>query len=547
MRNRVLLTVTTLFTLAAFACASGESVTYLYLKASQLDQSGKLDEAFRVYNMVLTREKSPTLYIKIADLERRRGNLKNASDLLERAGKEYPENADIAFAYGAYCIENARLAESVNETKPSKETKSADEAKSAEKRDKWLNEAKKAFKTAAKLNPTEQNLVACAFAATELMDYDGASEIYKRLINELGKTEYYRPLGFLKIGEGKRSEGIADIKKAAELNDIQAFIDLASLAREDNDTAGAVNYLMKAREYEPEAVTINLYLADIYKDMKDFSSAIRFYIQASENTDWKTRIALLKQVGGMAFENKNFNAAFDAYNVALLNDGDDPQLYYLTGYAALRGGRADEAFRIFDSGIKKFPNYAMLRKLSAQSLIVLKKPKEAIEVIEKIDEVERDREYYLILAGAYFEMPDRTKAISVIEKGLKENPNSVELYLVLAEQYEKEKKYEDCISALKKALDKDPDSASALNFLGYLYADLNRNLDEAELLLNRALTLDPYNYAYLDSKAWLFYRKGKYSDAYNLIQKAIEINADDPELLEHLKLIKKKLPSGKKK
>ena len=114
-------------------------------------------------------------------------------------------------------------------------------------------------------------------------------------------------------------------------------------------------------------------------------------------------------------------------------------------------------------------------------------------------------------------------------------------------KFRKEKKYEDCIAVLKKALEIDPDSAPAQNFLGYLYADLNRDLNEAEILLDRALAKEPDNYAYLDSKAWLFYRKGQYREAYEFIQRAIEIKADDPDILERLEQIKKKLPLGKEK
>jgi len=531
MIDRILLTHAIVFVLTAFAFAAGDSSAYLYLKAAQLEHEGKLDEAFSIYNQVLVKESSPTLYNKLADLERRRGNINNALSILERAEKAYPESSRIAFSLGVFYIENARMTEDSDEEK-----------------NRRLEEAKKAFEVAVALEPSEQHLAAYMHTATELQDYPAALEAFDRLINDLGKTEYYRSRGVLKLGMGNREEGMDDLEKAASIaNDLQAMIRLADFAREDNDITGAIYYLMKALEESPDIAAVNLYLAELYKDQKDYDNAIRFYMQAADNTEGMTRVTLLKQVGGLALENGNYEVALDTYRAALSENRNDSQLYYLAGYAASRGEQWEEAQQIFDIGLEMFPDYAMLRKQSAMNLIMLKKPKEAVAVMDEIDVVERDLDYYLILSDAYSEISDRKKALSVIRKGLEENQNSVELYLALATQYEKEKNYDDCITVLKKALEIDPDSAPVQNFLGYLYADLNRNLNEAETLLARALAKEPDNYAYLDSKAWLLYRKGQYKEAYELILKAMEIKANDPEVLEHFEQIKKKLPTGKGK
>ncbi len=529
MKKSLLMLPVLLFALAALAFAESESTTSLYLKASQLEDDGDLDEAFYVYQQVLARESSPTVYMKVVDLEIKRNRIDSAFTILERAGEKYPDNAEIAFRMGAFYIEKALFYDNASATKT-----------------KWLTEAKKSFQIAADKEPTEKHLVAVAYAAAELKDYMTAMRIYDQLINNLGKTEYYRPRGVLKIEMGKRKEGIEDIKKAAATGeDPQALIRLADLAREDNDTKGAIAYLQKALEISPDMAVVNLYLGELYKDQKDYENAIRFYMQAAEHTDGKMRAALLKQVGGLALEKEDYLTAIDAYRMALKDNPNDAQLYYMAGYAASRGGLREEAQRIFDAGLGKFPDYAVLRKRSAFNLIMMGKPKEAAAVVEKIDEVERDLEYYLVLSNAYAEIPDRAKAIATLNKGIAENPGSLELYMALAVQYEEEKKYEDCITVLKKALEINPGSASAQNFLGYLYADLNRNLDEAEVLLNKALAKEPGNYAYMDSKAWLLFRKGRYQEAYELMQKALEVKPDDPEMLEHMEQIRKKLPSGR--
>jgi len=85
MTNRFLLLFAIFFVFTPFACAASDSPTFLYLKAAQLEQSGELDEAYRIYWQVLAKESSPTVYIKLAGLERKRGNMDSAFNILERA------------------------------------------------------------------------------------------------------------------------------------------------------------------------------------------------------------------------------------------------------------------------------------------------------------------------------------------------------------------------------------------------------------------------------------------------------------------------------
>lgn len=83
-------------------------------------------------------------------------------------------------------------------------------------------------------------------------------------------------------------------------------------------------------------------------------------------------------------------------------------------------------------------------------------------------------------------------------------------WFYLAVSREKQERFDGAIEAMKKALELDPENASYMNFLGYLYADRNVNLKDAESLLSKALDKDPFNGAYLDSLGWIYYRQGRY-------------------------------------
>jgi tetratricopeptide (TPR) repeat protein len=91
-------------------------------------------------------------------------------------------------------------------------------------------------------------------------------------------------------------------------------------------------------------------------------------------------------------------------------------------------------------------------------------------------------------------------------------------------------------SMLKKSIDLDPANAGeAYNYLGYMWADLGQNLDEAETLIRRALAMEPSNGAYIDSLGWLYYHQGKYQEALTELLRAAEaLPEPDPTVYGHV-------------
>jgi tetratricopeptide (TPR) repeat protein len=86
---------------------------------------------------------------------------------------------------------------------------------------------------------------------------------------------------------------------------------------------------------------------------------------------------------------------------------------------------------------------------------------------------------------------------------------------------------------LKKAIEFKPDYPEALNYLGYMYAEQGKNLNDAEAMIKRALEIDPDNGAYIDSLGWVYFKKGRISEALNKLEQAIALY-EDPIIYDHL-------------
>lgn len=100
--------------------------------------------------------------------------------------------------------------------------------------------------------------------------------------------------------------------------------------------------------------------------------------------------------------------------------------------------------------------------------------------------------------------------------------------------HERQKQWDEAEADFRKALALSPDQAQVLNYLGYGFIDMNRNLDEALAMIERAVELAPNTGYILDSLAWGYYRLGRYADALAPMEKASLMEPVDPIVTDHL-------------
>jgi len=86
---------------------------------------------------------------------------------------------------------------------------------------------------------------------------------------------------------------------------------------------------------------------------------------------------------------------------------------------------------------------------------------------------------------------------------------------------------------LRRVMEMKPDYAHAYNALGYTLAEKTDRLDEAKVLIEKALKLSPDDPFILDSLGWVYYRLGQVPEALKHLQHAYSSRAD-PEIAAHL-------------
>jgi len=113
-------------------------------------------------------------------------------------------------------------------------------------------------------------------------------------------------------------------------------------------------------------------------------------------------------------------------------------------------------------------------------------------------------------------------------------PDNEALRFALAASLERSGKFDEAVAEFRKVIAAEPENASALNYLGYMFADRGVNLEEAQQLVEKAVKLEPTSGAYQDSLGWVYFRLGQLGLAEKHLTMASRLEPNDATVAEHL-------------
>jgi len=134
----------------------------------------------------------------------------------------------------------------------------------------------------------------------------------------------------------------------------------------------------------------------------------------------------------------------------------------------------------------------------------------------------------------------------VLKEALIKFPEDYQLKFALGVLYHSLGDDQQSVAVMQELLKENPEDATVLNYIGYTYVELGVQLDDAEKLIRRALSLKPDSGFIIDSLGWLFYAQGKYEQALEYLLRAATLISDDPVILEHLGDVYQKLGEREK-
>ena len=141
----------------------------------------------------------------------------------------------------------------------------------------------------------------------------------------------------------------------------------------------------------------------------------------------------------------------------------------------------------------------------------------------------------LLLAAETLNRLERYETvIPLLRRASRQHDDSVEVLFLLGAALERRGRSLEAEKEFQEILSRDRDFAPALNYLGYMWAEEGRNLEQAVELVTRAVELEPNNGAFVDSLGWALFKLGDYENARGYLERAAELVRDDAVVFEHL-------------
>lgn len=332
-----------------------------------------------------------------------------------------------------------------------------------------------------------------------------------------------------------------------------------------NDTVGAIGEMRSLLATAPRNVDYNLAMGNMMLMFGERDSALTYYDKAQQYEPENGATYLAKaQFYNAIGDSVNYDQ--QTYQALVSKDLDvASKVEVLADYARHLLVAKDSSARtenLFKVLIEQHPNEPQIRMLFSDYLAAKDDMKGAAEQMDyavNLDPTDAQAWNRLLVLNIISE--NYEAAIAAGDRAIELNPNNIELYGYIAPAYYNIKQYDKAIEVYKKALaavdstdtehrsmflggmgdakfsmgdtigafalydqaiEIDPNNVSILNNYAYFLTLCNRDLDKAERMSAKTVQAEPQNATFLDTYAWVFYKRKEYTMAQLYIEMAIK-------------------------
>lgn len=339
---------------------------------------------------------------------------------------------------------------------------------------------------------------------------------------------------------------------SALMNDVLGFTDIAQENYKKASTDPAVtpyrvveafsNFYARQGEwdkakalfatYAKENPESNLLPEDAQFDGKEKPRAI--VANASEGM-----AELFFATASILFGEEMTNESFIYLRLALALRPDLPPAQLMLANLYEGNGEYKEAIRIYNS-IKPgtvFYKRALIRR--AVNLEALGKKEEAIaELLALSERFPKDESPLITLGDMYRDKGEYESAVEAYGEAMSRigTLRSTDWPLLYARgiAYERAGMWNAAEKDFFQALQIEPNQPDVLNYLGYSWLVMNKNIDKAKEYIEIALSARPDDAHILDSMGWAHYVEGDYAASVKVLERAADLMPQDTTVNDHL-------------
>ncbi len=321
---------------------------------------------------------------------------------------------------------------------------------------------------------------------------------------------------------------------------------LAQIERTRGNRAGEVAVYRQILESHPDHYGILQRLGQTLADGNEVDAAIETFQRIVEV--YPDDVNSLRRLASLEFSAGRYESAARRLEAVLDRDPNQSELAFALGQIRKASGNTLGALEAFGRITPKDANYLDARIQIAAILESEGRENEALAEIERMRAIRPDRQLDFHAASLRAGSGDLAGANVLLESLLDGSEADTDVYYQIGILNGTHGETEDAMRAMRRVLEADPNNASALNYIGYSWAERGENLDEAEELIRRALELSPGDGYITDSLGWVYYKMAEslfaearrdeallvLEQAQNHLMQAAELTGGDSVVSEHL-------------
>lgn len=242
------------------------------------------------------------------------------------------------------------------------------------------------------------------------------------------------------------------------------------------------------------------------------------------------------QTAFIYWEQQKFSLASQILSQLAKDNPQSDRIIFMSGLGQERTQQIKEALATFNSIDPSSDFYVPARYRAIEIMRRQGAIDEALTLIREVASSHADTavEFYSLGAQVLAGEKRFAEAIKFLDEGISRYPERTDFLFQRAVYLERGGAYVECIATLEALLQKDPLHSAAHNYLGYLLAERREDLQKAEMHIKKALEIKPDDGYYLDSLGWVYFQRGEYEKALEILLKANDTVANEGVILEHI-------------
>ncbi|GFK95501.1 Beta-barrel assembly-enhancing protease [Fundidesulfovibrio magnetotacticus] len=332
-------------------------------------------------------------------------------------------------------------------------------------------------------------------------------------------------------GLGKRKQAMEKLRQALreDPNLLAAWSELAFYYEQNNDFRQAEEAYRRILDLGEDGPELWLRLIRLALKQKNEAKAVQFLEKAPVDR------AFLFEVMSLFVEEGFQEGAAKVMERLAQDQPGNPDVIFLQAMMAVERERdLDKALALLSQIPKTHKFYDKALSTRIQLALDAGRFDLAAPLVSEARGLLPDRIEFLFLEAVLNDKQGNLeRTVALYREAVARWPDSAEALYRLAVSLERSKQRAEAMRIMEDVLLKDPANPDALNFVGYGLAEEERDLDRALELVTRALQANPTSPYYLDSLAWVHFKRKDLKAAWQDIQRAVAGNVDDPAIWEH--------------